>query len=250
MPTAPNKSHLECFLRYLWQSLRDDECHFFGCYRAHTDFKLNRIQSHPEGFNWTIGGYFDKWDHVRYECCRLHKVNAYVSVNPLSRDKMRISSNKTAVIKSGNGANDVDVTVLRHLFIDIDPVKPKSHKDGSATQEEMQAAITLRDRIIAEHGNRMDLHNSGLWGRSGNGAWILARLPEYRNDERHRKIVHGVLRSLASRYDGPLARVDTATYNPARVMCAVGTVKCKGTPTVDRPWRLSTVDGGSAMPTV
>jgi hypothetical protein len=37
--------------------------------------------------------------------------------------------------------------------------------------------------------------------------------------------------------------IDTATVNPSRLIGLPGTLKAKGSPRPDRPWRLATFDG-------
>lgn len=239
---SPDKDTIDRFLSYLLKDLGRDECHFFGSYESTIDYKLNRIEPFHE-YKKTVGGYFDRIDHIRFECLRLHGSNGFVTINPVVRDKMRLASNHAVIIKGDQGAKNKDVSVLRHLFIDIDPIKPNNHIKNSATDAERAATMPVRDQIIADHGDRFDLAASGLWGKSGNGSWILARLPDYPNDEKHAKIVLDVLRSLAARYNGPHARIDTQTSTPSRVIGVAGTWKCKGPDLPERPWRLATVDG-------
>lgn len=243
----PSTDHVTCFLSYFLRDLRENECYFFGAYNATNNVHLNRIEPFHE-YKSSVGGYFDRADHLRYECLRLYHVNGFLSINPVNRNKMRYGSNRAGRIKGDQGAKDEDVTRLAHVFVDIDSIRSKGHQNDSATHGEREAAIALRDVILADHLPHFDIETTGLYGTSGNGAWILARLPDLPNDDRHRKLVQSMLLALSARYDTPLARIDTATYNPARVMAVAGTWKCKGPNTPDRPWRLATVDGGCMRP--
>src|SRR5262249_53998478 len=110
---------------------------------------------------------------------------------------------------------------------------------------ELAAALATRDRLLAEHPG---LAQSALWGKSGNGCWILVRLPDYPNDAAHRALVGKALDLLAARYSDDAVKIDTATRNPSRVMCLPGTLKCKGDSIPDRPHRPATLDGGADGP--
>ena len=70
---------------------------------------------------------------------------------------------------------DADIVCLRWLYLDIDPVRPP---EISSTDSELDAAVSRRDAILGDHP---ELAASALWGRSGNGGWILVRLPDYPN---------------------------------------------------------------------
>ena len=84
---------------------------------------------------------------------------------------------------------------------------------------------------------------AALWGRSGNGCWILVRLPDYPNDPAHRTLVAEAVKAVSRRYSDPEVVIDTATVNPARLMGLPGTIKAKGSPRPERPWRPVTLDG-------
>ena len=132
---------------------------------------------------------------------------------------------------------DADITCLRWLYLDIDPVRPP---DISSTDAELAAALARRDAILADHP---ELAASALWGSSGNGAWILIRLPDYPNDPPHRALVAEAVGTIARDYSDAAVLIDTATVNPARLIGLPGTLKAKGSDRPERPWRLVTLDG-------
>ena len=72
--------------------------------------------------------------------------------------------------------------------------------DISSTDLELAAAIARRDAILADDP---ELAAAALWGRSGNGCWILVRLPDYPNDPPHRTSVAEAVRVIARRYSDP-----------------------------------------------
>jgi hypothetical protein len=135
------------------------------------------------------------------------------------------------------------VAVLRWLFLDIDPVRPR---DISSTDVELGAAISRRDAILR---CEPALASSALWGCSGNGAWILVRLPDYPNDPPHRELVAETVRAISSEYSDAAVLIDRTTVNPARLIGLPGTLKAKGSSRPDRPWRLVTLDGVGRQPT-
>ena len=82
-----------------------------------------------------------------------------------------------------------------------------------------------------------------MWGRSGNGCWILVRLPDYPNDQAHRELVASCVAELAAKHGDSTVNIDTATVNPARLIGLPGTLKAKGANRPERPWRRVTLDG-------
>lgn len=182
----------------------------------------------------TFSGYYTSIDKAAIDCYRLHGVNGYVTVNPVSRDVGARSLN--AFCKSDKTAHDDDIVMLRWVFIDIDPVRPSG---VSSTDAELAAAVSRRDAIL---GDISALRQSSIWGRSGNGCWILTRLNDLLNDEAARNKIDDMLRSLGSRYSDDAVHVDQTTKNPSRIMGIPGTWKAKGSWTDDRPHRMATID--------
>lgn len=235
-----DKNTIDRFLQYIMPN-PEEGCSLFEVFKS-TLNQLNHIVPFTE-WNKTMGGYYTKPNDVKIECLRLNGVSAFITVNPVNISLLRRSSNKLKRLGSGMGVSDSDIKCLRHLFIDIDPVRAKGHKEDSATHAERDAAITVRDAILAEYSLDFGVADGDcLWGCSGNGCYILVRLADLPNDERHKNMVHDILRDLAAKFDSDKVKIDTKTYNPARVCGIPGTRKCKGTPTAERPWRLGTID--------
>ena len=183
----------------------------------------------------TLAGWFSDVDRLIAQARRLRGVSGYVTINPVHEDLLARSDNRLS--RSRHTTRDVDVPLLRWLFLDIDPVRPP---DISSTEAELRAAIARRDAILS---GEPDLASSALWGCSGNGAWILVRLPDYPNDPQHRALVVETVRAISREYSDGAVQVDQATVNPARLIGLPGTLKAKGSPRPDRPWRLATLDG-------
>ena len=198
--------------------------------RLHRADRIN-----PTYHGSTLAGWFDDADRLVREAGRLASVSGYVTINPVRRDLLARSYNR--LDRCRHTTRDDDIVLLRWLYLDIDPKRPA---DVSSTDEELGAAVRRRDAILA---GEPELAVSALWGRSGNGAWVLVRLPDYPNDAKHRRMVAEVVKAIARTYDDDEVVVDAVTANPSRLIGLPGTVKTKGSPRPDRPWRRVTFDG-------
>lgn len=186
-------------------------------------------------YSKTLAGWYDRVNDLVVDLKNLRGISGYITVNPVRRDLLARSDHK--LTKAKHTTTDADVVCLRWLYIDVDPVRPA---DISSTDEELVAAVERRDAIL--QGEPI-IAEAALWGRSGNGAWILARLPDYPNDSDHRDLVARALAVLSGRYGDDRVTIDVKTKNPSRVMCIPGTLKAKGSNRPERPWRLATLDG-------
>lgn len=183
----------------------------------------------------TLAGWFEDLDRLCGLVLRLSGVSAYVTINPVRRDLLARSDHRLS--RARHTTRDEDILCLRWLYLDIDPIRPA---EISSTEEELCAAVCRRDAILHDHP---ELAASALWGRSGNGAWILVRLPDYPNDPHHRSLVAEAVRVLDRDYSDSSVRIDPATVNPARLIGLPGTLKAKGSHRPERPWRLATLEG-------
>jgi hypothetical protein len=172
----------------------------------------------------TLAGWFDD-----------HGVSGYVTINPVRLDLMARSDSR--LTRARHTTRDADVLCLRWLYLDIDPLRPA---EISSTDAELAAAIDRRDAILGDHP---ELAAVSLWGCSGNGAWILGRLPDYPNDPPHAALLARALFTFDQKYSDNIVRIDTATANPSRLIGLPGTVKAKGSHRPERPWRNVTLDG-------
>ncbi|AMV37382.1 hypothetical protein [Planctomyces sp. SH-PL62] len=189
----------------------------------------------------TLAGWYDDLARLARHAGRLVAVSGYVTINPVRRDLLARSDNR--LDRSRHTTKDDDVTALRWMYLDIDPKRPA---DMSSTDEELDAAVRRRDSILA---GEPEMAAAALWGKSGNGAWILVRLPDYPNDAPHRGLVARTVKALARVYDDDSVIIDTATVNPSRLIGLPGTVKAKGSPRPERPWRRVTFDGAGPLAT-
>jgi hypothetical protein len=195
-----------------------------------------RVDAAAGGFGGsTIAGWFDDLERLLKEACKLRDVSAYVTFNPVRTDLLARSDNR--LTRARHTTRDADIICLRWLYLDVDPLRPA---EISSTEAELAAAIERRDAILEDHP---ELREAAAWGCSGNGAWILVRLPDYPNDQHHAQLLTRTLAALDQRYSDNTVRVDTATSNPARLIGLPGTLKTKGCNRPERPWRRVTLDG-------
>ncbi len=189
-----------------------------------------------EGFaGTTLAGWFDDEKRLIDHASRLRGVSGYVTLNPVRTDLLARSDNRLNRVR--HTTRDADIVCLRWLYLDIDPQRPP---EISSTEAELVAALKRRDAILNDH---RELASRAAWGSSGNGAWILVRLPDYPNDPEHREILSRALAVLDRKFSDDLVRIDTATANPSRLIGLPGTIKAKGCHRPERPWRRITLDG-------
>jgi hypothetical protein len=188
----------------------------------------------------TLAGWFDDNERLIDEARRLRGVSGYVAINPVRTDLLARSDNRLCRVR--HTSRDADIVCLRWLYLDIDPKRPP---EISSTDLELAAALERRDAILTGHP---ELAASAAWGCSGNGGWILIRLPDYPNDPPHAAILLEALSLLDQKYSDDFVRIDTATVNPSRLIGLPGTIKAKGCHRPERPWRPVTIDGiGKAL---
>lgn len=201
----------------------------------HATISNGRLVEPAERYSKTLAGWYDDSHALIVDAMRLREVSAYVTVNPVSSALLARSYNNLS--KAKHATNDDDIQVIRWLYVDIDPIRPA---DISSTDDELSRAIDKRDAIIADHEG---WHEAALYGCSGNGAWILVRLPDLDNTKATRRLMGEILKELANKYNDKHVTIDVKTKNPSRVMCLPGTLKCKGSNIPARPHRLVTFDG-------
>jgi hypothetical protein len=203
--------------------------------------RISRVDASSGGYGGsTLAGWFDSDERLLKEAHKLRGVSGYVTFNPVRPDLLARSDNR--LTRARHTTRDADILCLRWLYIDIDPLRPA---EISSTDVEMAAAIDRRDAILDDQPR---LAAAAAWGCSGNGAWILVRLPDYPNDSHHATLVAKTLATLDQQYSDSTVRIDTSTANPARLIGLPGTLKAKGCNRPERPWRRVTLDGVATPP--
>jgi hypothetical protein len=152
---------------------------------------------------------------------------------------------------ANNGrATDRDIRGLRSFFIDVDVQRPKGI---SATDEELAMAGEVADRVEdflaaalarvtpggglrCPDGVLRDYRPIGR-GNSGNGVFLLVALEPCEPTTETTQQISGLLKLLNTRFGTEQVKIDASVSNPARLMPAPGTMKRKGTDTLERPHR-------------
>src|SRR5262249_6810800 len=151
-------------------------------------------------YSSTLSAWYDNANAIVNDARKLRNVSAYIRLNPVNPDLLGRSHNKLTRVR--HATTDDDILCLRWFYIDVDPVRPA---DIPATHEELAEAVAKRDTILAD---RPEIRRASLTGRSGNGAFIMARLPDYPNDHEHRSLVAASLDSIIARYSDSAIKID------------------------------------------
>jgi putative DNA primase/helicase len=181
----------------------------------------------------TVSAWGATAEQIAAEAKRIKEISAYITVNPVKRDLL---ARADRLVKSRSTTTDADIACLSWLFLDFDVKRP----NGISSTDSEHA--TAQERLFRFLTDYPAIAASSMWGSSGNGYWLTVRLPDYPNDEEHRNLTARVTDWVSQNYSDAAVEVDPATKNPARVMPLVGTLKCKGVSTEDRPFRHVTLD--------
>ena len=179
-------------------------------------------------------GYFDdRAEAVRaaLDCVRRGAEGVYVTLNPVNRTLLARANNKVIDAKSKASTADEDITRRRWLFIDLDAVRPSGI---SSTDAEHQAALNKARKIAAWLSGCN--FPAAVLADSGNGAHLLYQVDLAADDN---GLVKRFLTVLNMLFGGDGVKVDTSTFNPARIVKLYGTPARKGDSMPDRPHRLA-----------
>jgi hypothetical protein len=191
-------------------------------------------------YGMTIGGWYDRIDMLAAACSKLKGISGYVTINPVSKELLRKRCNEFGRINRNEGTADEHIVCLRWIYLDIDAERISG---SSSTDSELDQATQLRDIILS---TETGIRERSVWGKSGNGAYILLRLPDWPVDKVHRDHAENIIKTFARKYNrinDLKSHIDSVVFNPARIMVIPGTLKCKGADRPESPWRLATVDG-------
>jgi hypothetical protein len=193
-------------------------------------------------YNVTQAGWFNSARSLIQHARKLLNVSTYIYFNPVNRERLAVCGNTVRRVGKNEGTGTPDYLAVAYLLIDIDC--KRTYVDSSATQGEMEGALEVRDRIIA---GRPELCQDSLYGCSDNGAFILCRyVAPMPNDRTTVAWQEHVLVDLALNYGmrgrDPIYVDVTTPSRPTAHLALPGSLKCKGTPTEERPHRPVTVD--------
>lgn len=194
------------------------------------DFIEVRILNTNSG---TISGYFNDPELLEKAIrCYDGKYNIFFTMNEL--DCNIISRSKNHFTKwSKNTTNDKEIIRRNWILIDLDPVRPSG---VSSTDEELHFAKELS--LTIKNFLKEESFPEPIYAMSGNGYHILLPV-DMENNTTSTKLVKNFLYFMDKTFSNEKVKVDTTTYNAARIVKLYGTVACKGDHTADRPHRKS-----------
>jgi hypothetical protein len=164
------------------------------------------------------------------------KYNVYVTLNPVKRDLLGRVNNR--LTRSKNRTSDGEVWRDSWFLFDIDPKRPAGI---SSADSELQAAIAVGTKIV-DHLIGIGLSKESiLTGISGNGVYVMVRLPDYEITTVRIGFKKRLLNYFADKFSNDLVDIDRAVYNPSRLVGALGTLKVKGDSVPGRPHRRSEI---------
>ena len=184
-------------------------------------------------------GYFKDVDLMIKELKKLdlRKTNIYFTINAINAACYDRSQRDQFETYTKSTTSDNDIISYNYLMIDVDPVRPS---DTSSTDDQIQKAKDLANKIYTF------LRDLGFekpaFGFSGNGCHLLYKIALVKCDD-NKNLVKRALETLAMLFDTEEVKVDTTTYNPARVCKLYGTLAQKGSGKGERPYRMSYLYG-------
>lgn len=190
----------------------------------------------------THAGYFDN-PEAAAQAIAAHDghSNVFVTLNPVKRDLLARGNNRLiegSFKKKLKRTLDKEVWRDSWLLLDVDPKRPSGI---SSSEVELTAAVeagaAVRDWLIALGVPA----NSLATAKSGNGCYVLVRLPDYEVTAERTTIKQAFVNHVADLYSNDLVEIDRTVYNPARLVGALGAMKVKGENIAERPHRRSAI---------
>jgi AAA domain len=187
-------------------------------------------------------GYFDDLDRAAQAILENDgSENCFLTLNPCNPALLARGCNrlvKTSYSRPVARTKDGDIVRENWFFLDIDPKRPSG---VSASQEELDNAAIVAERVYDFLLSSGVPSESFIRATSGNGYYLLIRLPGYSVSEKSTETQKAFLNFLADTFSGDGIEIDRSVYNAARLAGAIGTVKVKGESIPQRPHRRSAV---------
>lgn len=186
--------------------------------------------------NWNLSGYFTSADALidALKHSESHEnENIYITLNYVS-DACYARKQHDRLMKNATPTtSDSDIFGYRFLMIDLDPERAAG---TSSSEAELEAARSLA-RTVFKYMKATGW-NDPIIAESGNGVHLLYRIGLEVTAGRI-QLVKDCLTALDIMFSTDAVKVDTKTFNPARVCKLYGTMAKKGADTKIRPHRMS-----------
>jgi hypothetical protein len=145
------------------------------------------------------------------------------------------------LLKNNRSGTNKDVTVLRLLYADIDPVRPSK---VNATDMEKELCLNYAIDIQKKFQNG-DGYHSPILTSSGNGNWLLAPIRGIIITDDNRSEISSRLRSwgvnLIEKFSVDGIKIDSNTFDLRRITKIPGTRTYNYPNTPDRPQRIAEI---------
>lgn len=178
----------------------------------------------------TASGVYNNYDILAEHALELNAqgYNIYITVNGT---KLFVTNSWSPNARCTT--KDRDVPWYRYLFVDFDPVRaPNTSSTHEEKTEALKTATAVRG-YLADRG-----WPEPFVADSGNGFHLLYRV-HLSIDPENIAMMRQCLGALDAKFSNEACKVDTTTYNPARITKLYGTLTRKGANTSDRPHRRS-----------
>ncbi|MCB2211367.1 hypothetical protein KQI52_04585 [bacterium] len=203
-----------------------------------TELRALNVRDPEMGNTRNYSGFFSDFEAMAAEAERIgqYAEGVYFTPNPIDPAAVQGKINELTPGSTGGSANDHDVSRIRWLLVDCDPIRPAK---TAATDVQLEAALSLAQRI------RERLDELGwphpVVANSGNGAHLMYRVDLPVEDK---NLIKGALLALANMFNTSEVKVDISVHNPSRVWRLYGTWNRKGDNAPDRPHRQSMINWG------
>lgn len=165
----------------------------------------------------TVSGYYDDYNRLTKDIQQFDgKNDIYITMNEISPEIVARSKNHLMAYAK-HTTKDKEIISRRWLLVDLDPSRPAGI---SSTDAELEAAE------IDEYLCSMDFPEP-VYAMSGNGYHLLYSLNE-ENSESVTRLIQQFLKALDGKFSNEKVKVDTSTYNAARIVKLYGTTACNG----------------------
>lgn len=159
--------------------------------------------------------------------------NIYYTMNRLPDDVKGLPQYNKIIVRPKQTCNDNTITVRDYICVDLDSVRLSGTNATDEQVEHTKKTANALYKYLINVG-----FNPPVVVFSGNGVHIYLRCAML-NNEKNTKIVKRFLQALSMMFTDEHTDVDTAVFNPARIMRLPSSYSCKGNRLDEtRPQRL------------